>query len=359
MKFDIVDFVKRTCDYGMSLQLTEGEMPPGRNGPHGHNMTGARTTAHWAILFAFAYEITGDVHYRYCASAAYDALISTKFRPLGGAFWHRKENYRSSYNGLIGQAWTLESLHYGYHALGREDLFNIGKELVMIHPFSEETGLWNEIDLDGCTRGIGMTLNQQIWFAAMASRFLDVKDKKPILFLDSLADRSMFRRSGLFYTAIVGHCRRKHPFVRMRRWLRDGPFVDSRRQIDNGYHLFTMVGLAMLYERFPTHSYFASNEFSRVLAYTFSSDYAEALKQSPFGYQYNVPGFEYPYVYTVFADRVPKVFFNTAVSSTLYQFANHMNPSSQLLNKASVDPATLLARSYEVHRIPPEYWEHI
>jgi len=350
---DFLNLIINTCKFGISIQQSNGAMPPGKNGPHNHNMTGARTTSHWAILFSYAYKLTQDKKYSECANTALNALIY-EYRPLNGAFWHRQENFYSSYNGLIGQAWTLEALYYGYKTLERDDLYSIGKALVDKHPFDEKSGLWYEIDLDGSVKRIGLTLNQQIWFTAIASQFLAKNSLLPVRFLDLLENNFHIRCTGLFYTQIPQRTL-KDNVRRMRQTI----LSDKRLEIDAGYHLFTMVALAMLYEKFSKHPFFQSKKFARALDYTFSSQYQVALKASRFGYPYNVPGFEFPFVYKVFQDRLTANAYKIVIDSAIHQLENHLDPTSHLLTKATKDPITLIARTYEVYRTPLEFWNHV
>lgn len=346
------DVLLSTAAFGSDCQLTSGAMPAGRNGPHNHYMTGARETSHWAILFAFCSEVLGAPQYRKNAVRAYDALVSQLFLPLGGAYWHRKEDGKSSYNGLIGQAWTLESLYYGYRVLEKVDLYEAGLSLVRTHTFDDELGLWYEADLDGSRRSIGGTLNQQIWFTAMAVRFSEDLKKTGNRFLDRLVKNSTIRKSGLFYTEIRHRSIARAMYSTASKIRHYGWFSDPRFSIDCGYHLFTLLGLSFLYENFPQHRYFSSAQFERALSFAFTEQFATALTDSAFGYQYNVPGFEYPAIFANFGDRLRDACFDIVSSAFRYQFLEHLDKSNRIINQKSVDPITLTARTYEICRIP-------
>jgi hypothetical protein len=287
-------FVQKTCDYGSMCQASDGSMPPGTNGPHGHRMTGARETSHWAILFTYAYQLTGNERYLTCANKAYDALLSSRFHPLDGAFWHRQEDSRSSYNGLIGQAWTLESLLHGWNALEREDLHACSQRLLGKYRFNDRKGLWIETDLDGSARKINRTLNQQVWFSAMAARCSDGNDARIYRFLDMLEGNAAAGKNGLYRIAVSKKNSFRNSIKRIRQAVHNSLFKDLRSGVDAGYHLFTLTGLAMLYEYYSSHQYFESKQFLKALHFAFTVKYADELKESSFGYQYNVPGFESP-----------------------------------------------------------------
>lgn len=357
MKFpfgNLKEILLSTAAFGSNCQLDSGAMPAGRNGPHNHNMTGARETAHWAILFAYCSEVLGASQYRDNAVRAYDALTSKLFVPIGGAYWHRKEDGKSSYNGLIGQAWTLESLYYGFRVLKNADLLEAGLSLIRKHIFDEMLGLWFEVDLDGSRRQIGGTLNQQIWFTAMAVKFTNELNSIGNRFLDRLTANSMIRKNGLFYTGIRYRSMLHALYSEASKIRRHGIFSDPRFSIDCGYHLFTLLGLSFLYENFPQHSYFSSLQFERALNYAFTDQYATALAEADFGYQYNVPGLEYPFVYAIFGHRLQDGSFDIVSHAFRKQFLKHLDMNKLIINQNSVDPITLTARTYEIYRIPED-----
>lgn len=348
------DILLSTAAFAASRQLENGAMPGGRNGPHQHFMTGARETAHWAIFFAYCSEVLGVTQYRENAIRAYDALTSKLFLPLGGAYWHRKEDGKSSYNGLIGQAWTLESLYYGYRVLKKMDLHDAGVSLIRNYTFDHSLGLWYEADLDGSRRAICGTLNQQIWFMAWVVMFSQESEGNGIRFLDCLEGNSTIRKCGLFYTGIHHKSALRRIYARASQIRRSGLSADPRFDIDCGYHLFTLLGLAFLYGKFPGHHYFSSSQFENALNYAFTKQYEIALLKSEFGYQYNVPGLEYPFLFSVFGDRLPEGSFKSVLCAFRHQLLAHLNTECFLLNQNSVDPLTLMARTYEFYRIPLE-----
>ncbi|WP_066175332.1 hypothetical protein [Bacillus marinisedimentorum] len=338
----------------------KGELPKGKNGPHNHNMTEARNAGHYSILFAFLYHVTGEKKWEGSARLAINKLIN--LRPLGGSVWHRTEHYKSSYNGLIGQAWSLESLLYCGKALEDSTYWKEAVNIIDQHIFNSDYGLWHELDLDGSARQVGATLNQQIWFMAMALKSdpnSEETNKNAEIFLNKLFKNMIVRKNGLLYSEISGIGNSK-----LRRIIKKYTMLvrgRNRIQIDAGYHLFTLVGLAMIYQVIPNNSYFSSPLFKKILHYAFSNDYFKLLKESNFAFPYNVPGFEMPFVYTVFENKIDEKLRKAAAEQSLnmfqYQLDNYYQLSNNSINALKTsDTETLLARLYEVYRIDKRFF---
>jgi hypothetical protein len=77
-------------------------------------------------------------------------------------------------NGLIGPAWTMESLLIASKELARKDLADLAADIFLLHKFDEKRGLWHVRDIDGEILSLDYTFNHQLWFAAIGSMF----DKK-------------------------------------------------------------------------------------------------------------------------------------------------------------------------------------
>ncbi len=350
-EYNLLKWILQGAETGASLQLKDGSMPPGRNGPHGHTMTGARVTGHWAIYFTYVSQVLGYGKMLEYANRAYDSLASSYYRRPGGAFWHRSQVGRSGSNGLIGQAWTLESLLYGAKYLDRVDLLDIATDLVSVHQFNASSGLWNEVDVDGTVQGVGSTLNQQIWFTVMASKLPFGFGEVVEVFLDKLVLNIMQRCNGLLYTQIKSRGSRVKLIKAMTKCVLSKKPMDGRYNIDAGYQLFTLVGLAELYESYKMHPFFKSRKFHKSLRYVFSENYLRDIESSRFGFQYNVPGLEIPYVYKVFGEFVEGGMDPFVDSLFDRQLLRHINKKNGLMEKDTVDPVTLASRMYEIYRI--------
>lgn len=357
--YEVDNLIVETAEAGLELQSDDGAMPAGYNGPHGHKMTPARNTSHWAITFLQAFKISGDENFQGAATKCLDLLISPVLRPMGGAFWHRCHINKNSFNGLIGQSWSIEALYYGWKILDEEQYRDIGLEVFSQHVYDETLGLWYQLDLDGSAFQIEKTLNQQIWLAAMGTHLTyedgDILDTIRD-FLSRLPEKIMLRRFGLLPKAVLRSGSTK---AKLKRLLRELLLENAkkRREIEYGYHLFTLCGLAQLFERFPTHEFWSTSVFNKALSFSFSPRLLQNLAQNRYGFPYNVPGFELPYIYSVFRPFVPQSKVDNLCFRCLsHQLNVHYNPESHLLELNSEDPETLAARFYEICRIPREFF---
>lgn len=336
-------------------QSTDGSMPSGKNGPHRHNMTPARNNGHFAVLFLYLYTQTSNPIWETAARKALDHLMT--LRPLNGSFWHRQQDFKSSYNGLIGQSWSLESLIYGYFVLQDEKYIECAREVIELHKFDYSECLWYEVDLDGSLRPLNMTLNQQIWFTAIvASVFFDEASKIECvnLFLSHINSHIKHHRSGLLYTEV--YLKEISVLKKAARKLWKFAQGNSRNEIDTGYHAFTLTGLAMLYEIIPDHNFFQSRKFKKILSYCFSSEYIKASAKSKYGYEYNVTGFEMPYIWSVFKHFLDEKSLKTSIEAYKKQLQYYSLESRQDLLSDSCDIETLDARIYEIYRIDDSFW---
>lgn len=350
----ISNIVRKTADFGAQIQLSDGSMPPGRNGPHQHKMTPVRNTGHWAVLFSNRYKMTKKKKWEDVLRKSINYIISEKFHPLNGAFLERLEPHCTSTNGLIGQTWTLESINIAGTVLNDSKYSEIAKHVVRLHEFDSDLALWREIDIVGIPQNFCNTLNQQIWFMNQALEILpgSKMKKQADAFLNQLPNVSKIRRTGLFYTGISIPTRRKLDGIRrLRRDIIKNFQPDDRLEIDIGYHVFTLTGLAMLYEKLPNHSYFQCHDFNKALEFAFSEEYFRSLEKNKYGYPYNVPGFELPFVWETFRKFLPEESIDVAIKCFVKQCTRYYSFKDPINALHSQDPETLMARFYEITRI--------
>jgi len=169
MEYDLYDILTRSALKGLTVQLNDGRLSEGHDGPWYNQDTSLRTTAHWALIFSKAFELTKEKQYQDAAIRACNFLISKEGRPYNYAFFCRRSTSpKDKCNGLIGQAWVLEALILVGHQLSREKYLKVAKEVILLHPYDFINHSWSSIEIDGSTLGEHKTLNQQIWFTCMA-----------------------------------------------------------------------------------------------------------------------------------------------------------------------------------------------
>lgn len=345
----------RAGELAIIAQKEDGSMPAGRNGPHNHQMTCTRNTSHFSILFSFLYKLTRDEKWKKSAFKCLEYVMNQ--RPLGGSYWHRIEDCKTSYNGLIGQAWTFEALIYATRVFDDPVFLNDAKEVVRLHSFDKYLGLWHELSLDGRKRDICSTLNQQIWFMAMA--FLAFREDNIMndivnIFLDKLSSHIKLRYNGLLFGQTFNY-HKSHNLLRNLISYRNSYFSNILK--DNAYLVFTLLGLSYLYPYFSHHTFFSSRLFKNILFFPFSNTYSKYIYSSPFAFPYNVPGFELPYVSIVFHSFLSSIHTSFSADAYNFQITNYFcSETNGLLSNNSDDVETLAARIYEGCRLH-ELWE--
>jgi len=315
---------------GLKLQRKDGSFCPGHNGPWNDLDTPARVTAHWCLTFIKAYELTKDSRFKRAAKKAGIYLTSKKCRPYGFSFFCR--NTKNKCNGLIGQAWVIEALIRLGSFLKDGKYFEIAEDVILKHAFNENLCLWHNLEIDGRRLNLNRTLNQQIWFGAMAYKLACIINNETIMskavsFFKNLHKHMRF--NGKHITHLI------HPLAN---------FIFKKEAI--GYLSFSIAGLSHAYKLNPSLinkqviDYVSkSNEFLNRKIY--QSD-------SKFCWSYNPTGFEAAYAIKTFKLRSSR----TSSEWISKQLAKHFDFQSNLMNKNTPDPDTLAARIYEAACLP-------
>lgn len=349
-----IDSMLLQAAYGaMGLQRPDGSMPAGRNGPHNHRMTPARNTSHWLITFSYAYSLCRDECFMGAAERCIGFITGSAIFPHKRTFYHRAEPGKDQTNGLIGPAWTLEALILSGLLLEREDCITLAAHVFEHHPFDQELGLWENSDLVGNPTQINSTINQQIWFAAIGAELACIgkcSSTHVEQFLDRLDLYFSARKNGLIQLGISADLTWVSKTKRLVRRLLSQE-LRPVKQREFGYQLFTLYGLARIFCAYGDHAFFETCSFRESLKFAFHRDLDRGLESNPYGYPYNVVGFESVYIAEVFsalleADRKCKAI---AWKRFLYQ-ASYFDTETGLSVKGR-DLDTLSARLYELVRL--------
>lgn len=357
------DILLRSADAALSLQNPhQGYMPPGHNGSYHDLETPARNTSHWLITFLKAYEISSEKRFLEAASKAADYLCSNDVRPMGATFWHRKNPEKDTCNGLMGQAWTIEALTVAAKALNRVELLTLSEQVFSLHPHNLETGLWQSVSVDGTHLDFDYTFNHQLWFAAVGGLLAkqaqaDNIDSSIRHFLNRLDGNFRTYPSGLIKHIVsfqlfparkriekttnqVWKIRHFRKLARSRQYL---------KQKEIGYHSFNLYAFGLLKRVYPNHSFWKNEKFLSALEYAKSEDYSKHVQASKYGYPYNPPGFEIPFVLETFCtDEDTRELRSHWVSEQLLRCYDF---DSKLMTKDTADKHTHAARIYEATRL--------
>ena len=260
------ELLERSAESALELQREDGSFPPGRNYTYDEPETPVRTTSHWTVTLSEVYDITGKDKFRKAANAAVDYLLSDEVRPHGYTYHCRDAPGKDRCNGLVGQAGPIRALAHAGPILERRDAIDTAEEVFTIHPFDEEIGLWERVEIDGKKLSFDRTLNHQITFAAGSSKLAsesDIVANRITTFLNRLPSNMEFHSDGL-----IKHYVRPSPadtiravFRSSRHWpllLNEVVFhyysrSKNRRKKEIGYQPVNLRGLAQLRVRFPEH----------------------------------------------------------------------------------------------------------
>jgi hypothetical protein len=358
-KLNLYQLIEFSATAAVALQVPDGAMPPGHNGPYHDLETPVRNTGHWLITFLKVYDISSGKQFLEAARKAVAYLCSDKARPMRATFWHRKNPEKDFCNGLIGQAWTIEALALAARSIGNENCQRLAESVFALHPFNERLGLWRRVNVDGSYLPLDMTFNHQLWFAAAGALLLPAEDKRVeqrvTRFMDRLSRNMAVYPSGLICHPLTikgligGRVRRFKQFVRS--LIQERPSRAEQKRIYQkaiGYHAFNLYALGLLRQRLPKHAFWQSTQMRKALTYLETDEFIKGLEQNKYGYPYNPPGFEVAFALDVFADNAHRK-QEKWISEQLcrcYDFDLNM------MNRNTEDPLTLAARLYEVTRLP-------
>ena len=200
-------------------------------------------------------------------------------------FHSRNAEGKDKCDGLIGQAAPIRGLARGGIVLERPELIETAEEVFCLHPFNDQLGLWERVEIDGTRLSFDRTLNHQLTFAAASAELAECGiDTEPFKCLLDRLDRTMRLHSdglikhyvrpplpdvlqtvgrfpehwGLLWNEIVFHYYSKS---------------ESRRKKELGYHPFNLRGLAHLSEAYPNHFVWESETVQNSLIFVGSELY--------------------------------------------------------------------------------------
>lgn len=319
---------------GLGLQNIDGSFRPGHNGPWNDLDTPARVTAHWSIIFLEAYKLTQNKKFKKAAIKAGEYLLSEECWPHKFSFFcRRKESKKNFCNGLIGQAWVIEALIKFGEELKELKFLQVAEEVILKHDFNEKKGLWYNLEIDGRRLNLNRTLNQQIWFAALAYRLGKITNSQVILnriaiFLKKLPKNLHF--NGRYIAHLV------HPLSN---------FVYKEEA--KGYLSFTLAGLAHLYNL--NHSIIERGIIQKIQK---SIDFLNKKlfsTKNKYCWSYNPTGIETAYVLNSFPELIS---IKSGKEWLGEQLKRHFNFQTNLMNIDTPDPEILCARIYELTYLP-------
>ena len=366
-----LNYLEYVANKNYELFIQQGYATPGNNGPHGHLDTPVRNTAHFLIIYTFLYKKHHNQKYKIICKKFSDYLIKEQEKTKSGAIKCMESDRFDHINGLIGQAWVIESLLYYYDFFREERSLECAQKIFFSQKYDYSTHRWNRIEIDGKNLGTDTTYNHNIWFAACSSKILDYKDDKKIIkVLNDYMTHSFkkdFRvyKNGLLYHKINEYNKNEIK-NKIKNIVKDLLFflriIDMKKfdskYMEKGYQVFDMYGFCILKERYPENPLFYSKDFQKAKKCALNINYLnkcynveKAIKNNSgrfnvFSYAYNSPAFEFPYV-SVILDNDNKPLFEKLYDIQIKLMYNYND-----LNFTNYNPDiyTFEARSYEIIR---------
>ncbi len=309
----IHELLKRSARAALDFQRVDGSFPPGRNGVYDEPETPVRTTSHWLTTLSKVYDITRDEVFAEAANDAADYLLSDEARPYDYTFHSRNMEKKDKCDGLIGQAAPIRGLAWAGSVLERPELLETAMSVFSVHPFDDQVGLWERVEIDGSLLSFDRTLNHQITFAAASAnlaRECQVVETRIRQFLDRLETNIRIHSDGLikhyvhpslletlvtvlqtprhwrlFLTEIVVHYYSKSK---------------ARRKKETGYHPVNIYGLARLKHSFPDHPVWDCHFVDRMIDFVHSEEYREIINSVEVQYGSMAPGIQTAYALLIF-----------------------------------------------------------
>jgi len=309
-----------------------GYVVGGHNGPYYDDETPVRNTSHVAVILSYYYKKTGNPYYYEALLKCGEYLLSNEARPHGKTFYCRKNTNKDRANGIIGQAWVIEGLLAIYNVTKNKSLIDLAKEIFIMVPFDEKVCAWRILDIDGEDKGFDMTFNHQLWFAAAGIQILYYDINSEIktrcdLFLNNINSLITCYPNGLI-SHFIKLSNLYSKFSRYKNGIKSlAKLVINKNKLyykENGYHLFNMYAFALIKNFGYDFSYINTKQFKKNLDYCYSSKINSWLMSASknyitnmpkvknfeiniYGYGYNAPGFELPYVTQTFMGKTDKI----------------------------------------------------
>lgn len=317
--------IKKIADNKLKEFKDKGFATQGNNGPYLEKDTPVRNTAHWLQVYSDLWIIFKETEYLEMVKMFSKYLLVENYGD-SGAIKCFYENKNDCINGLIGQAWAIEGLIKAANILQEEKYYMKAKDIFLTQLFDWDKGLWSIIDIDGTNFGFDIAYNHQLFFAVAGALILKVKydeeiDNRITCFLDKQNNYLRAHKNGLIVHFIKPQNGLKELIkFYLRIFLSNISHICGIKQLnnryyyENGYHMFSLYGFALLYDIKGKHSFFNSKKFKKILNYGLSEAYfAELLNPNPkdcmnkkilhnskfneYAFLYNSPAFEYPLNY--------------------------------------------------------------
>ncbi|MEK6715282.1 MAG: hypothetical protein AABY43_04480 [Candidatus Omnitrophota bacterium] len=365
----LYDFILKTAQVQLKTQKEDGSMPAGNNGPWNDIDTPVRNTAHWALAFYKAYEISKEFRFLKAAISACDYLLSKDARPYNASFLCRLSEGEDKANGLIGQAWAIEPWLFIGKELGRKDYLSAAEDTLLKHKYDEKMHLWHNLDIDGNIGSINPTFNQQLWFATINLIAGKKNNNEELLhrsrdFFMNIRKNLFFMEPGLIIHEIPKYFSNSLSLNRLsglkiyiKRVLKHRCSPARIKELSIGYLPFNLYAFALAYDNAPDERWWDNKRFKKIIQeiiiYIQKEQFLKEANKNKYTWTYNPLGFEIAYALYIFRNILS---LKNNEESLKYwiekQMDNYLNLESPQRDGTNIDKITFSARLYEATRLP-------
>lgn len=364
-----LDYMTKVANMHLNTFLELGHAIPGNNGPYVQAETPARNTSHYLIVYSYLYKTTCDERYAKVSSLFASYLISEQAKTKSGAIQCMYDDGFDRINGLIGQAWAIEALLYYYEVFSDIRALEAAHNIFSSQDYNYDLHTWIRVDIDGERLGVDYAYNHSVWFAACCLPLLELESENELAkMLDDFLTEGVSRDFRIYNNGLLKHLVSLAPQEKnylkysIKKALypirRVSPKKLDMKYSEQGYHLFDMYGFCILRSAFPSYPFFDSKEFRKAANYAldidlqnrkmYVNDYLAKGKPhfNKYGWPYNSPAFEYPFVAACLSDQTVNDFDNLFdIQADLM-----LDTETKRMSKNNPDIETFEARSYEIIR---------
>lgn len=350
---------------------SQGYADAGNNGPHGHEDTPVRNTAHFLIIYSYMYKQYKDAKYLEICKKFADYICAESDKTKNGSVQCMVTDKFDHLNGLIGQGWAIEALLYYYGISNEYKYLDYACKIFYSQKYDYDLHLWHRIEIDGKDIGIDPTYNHNIWFAACSAKILNYKEDAELRkIIDDLMINGTKRDFRIYKTGLLRHsvkpAPKKSAMIRLKKAIKIILYPVRKlnlrkldtKYMERAYHVFDMYGFCILEEMFPQYEIFSSIKYKKAKEYALdinrlNNDYDvfSAIKSNDgkfnvFSYSYNSLAFEFPYVSLCIGKK------NISMYDELYNIQCQLmyDEKEKSFSRHNPDVITFDARTYEIIR---------
>ena len=353
-----------------ALRNPEAYIAAGHNGPYNDNDTIIRNYGHWIMIFSSLYKWTAKNSIKDKINELSEIFLSDRFQPNGKSYIHRNTPNQDKCNGLIGQAWTMETLGQLSQTLKEPYFSCIAENLFFAHNFNRKKGLWSGLEINGDILPIDVTFNHQLWFAACALQIQGPRREEIIevvsLFLDKCLGNLTILENGIIFHPIKKELEMiLHSNLKFKRIIKNPSnafrSIIKLRKNSNytkrmvykslGYHSFNMYAFGMISEILDNHPIWMSDEMSILKNCLVTKNYKVFLDDNIYSYDYNPPGYEVPYALETLSKLGSYSLLKECKWWIEKQLSRSYNSKRMIMETVNGDYLTHTARIYEATRL--------